>query len=383
MRRFISITLSLLSVMFIANAQTLHVGGATAPTTSPLATTTNNILGYIQNDNGVVKYAYKTNQIEAPTFAEKAQIKSDAKIAFSVTGEDATKRTPFARTYTTSSSTVFVYEVIAGQPQYYKDPLDDSWWYVDYSTTTLTNFNSQVNLIAKTSWWAKTALACASPCTFFPDVSNVDGFAGRANGSETYTTIHDGAGTEFDSTASNVVPTRVTADSVSAKYVEIRRGIYLFDTSGIGSGNTVTAATFSLFGTGKNDVMSQSINVVSSNPASNNAIVNADYTALGTTVFATAITIATWSTTAYNDFTLNASGRAAISLTGSTKLGTRLVSDINNVEPTWSSNADAYVIANMSEAAGTANDPKLVVTFSPSASVTTPPKQEMITVSMR
>jgi len=142
---------------------------------------------------------------------------------------------------------------------------------------------------------------------------------------------------------------------------EIRRSIYTLDTSALTSGATVSAAVFSLYGTAKNDNMSDSVGVVGSTPASDNALVNADYGQVGATLYAPVMTVAAVSTSAYNDFTFNATGRAAISKTGITKLGLRGEMDRSDT-PSWS-NTYSTARFEYADETGTDKDPKLVITY--------------------
>jgi hypothetical protein len=146
----------------------------------------------------------------------------------------------------------------------------------------------------------------------------------------------------------------------------------LFDTSSIGSGKIVSAATLSLFGTTKANALGDpSIDIVSSSPASNTTLAASDYGNLGSTSFAN-IAYASWSTSGYNDFSLNAGGISNISLTGVSKFGSRLGWDTaNSFTGTWAGASTSALRCNQADASGTANDPKLVVTYSlPAADLT-------------
>jgi hypothetical protein len=151
----------------------------------------------------------------------------------------------------------------------------------------------------------------------------------------------------------------------------IARSIFLFVTSSLTAGATISAAVKSLHGD-SGDTWSFSswsphidINIYSSNPASNTALANGDYASLGTTPFCdTPIGYAGWSTAGYNDFALNAAGIAAINKTGITKLGTRNANyDVANSAPTWASDAGDTMAAFNADRTGTANDPKLAVAY--------------------
>ena len=110
----------------------------------------------------------------------------------------------------------------------------------------------------------------------------------------------------------------------------------------------------------------QSITLSSSTPASNTALTFGDYAVanFGSTRFATDITIANWSTTAYNDFALNSSGLTNISKTGVSKFGTRVSADFTNTAPDAGASKRAAVAAFLAETVGTSSDPKLAVTHS-------------------
>lgn len=94
---------------------------------------------------------------------------------------------------------------------------------------------------------------------------------------------------------------------------------------------------------------SLSVDVVASTPASNNNIVNADYSQLGTTKLSTEVLISALTTGQYNEITLNATGIAAISKTGITKLGLRLDCDVDNIEPSWQASAEANIQLYMAD----------------------------------
>lgn len=143
----------------------------------------------------------------------------------------------------------------------------------------------------------------------------------------------------------------------------VRRSFYLFDTSTLTASATISAAVFSLCGQGSapSNTDSTSINIVSSTPASNTTLTTTDFDQVGSTAFAT-INSASWTATdgVYNDFTLDANGRANISKTAVSKFAARLGRDLSNLTPTGANDLASY----FSDFAGTTNDPKLVVTYS-------------------
>ena len=215
--------------------------------------------------------------------------------------------------------------------------------------------------------------------TFYPDAdpetTSVDGNISRNTAGEAWATIRghtDGA---------NFNPNYDTADhkinSLMGLYAGTSantwaffvRSAFLFDTSSISG--TVQSATFSF--TSSNviaNTYSDSIALVSSNPASNIALSLADYDTFGATRYAPDKTFASLITDgiAYNDMPLNAAGIAAIAVDGITKLGMRSVRDLDNLQPaTWVNDGWGVIYPNYAEQTGTSKDPKLVVTYTSNA----------------
>jgi len=205
--------------------------------------------------------------------------------------------------------------------------------------------------------------------TFYPDSTAVDGFAVRyIDGNDTWADIRGGAGTDavdYD----NPIYARCVNGS-SSLYREIDRGLMLFNTAGLPDDATISGATLSLVGqTGAklNGVTANpSVNIYSSSPSSVTALHMGDYGTLGTTAFCdTAITYNNWNDygTSYNDFVLNASGLAAVSKTGVSKFGFRIVYDATNSAPGFAGAYHQDSISAWSRKKGTSLCPKLVVTY--------------------
>lgn len=197
-----------------------------------------------------------------------------------------------------------------------------------------------------------------------PESTSVDGDTIRSGVNETFATIRAGAGTGANDSSAVTESPQLTGSTTTDRFQSINRSFYLFDTNSLGSSADITIAVFSIEGTGKNNAIGQTtIDVVSSAPASNTALVAGDHTTLGTTVYAS-ITYANFITTGYNDFTLDANGRNHISKTGVSKFGTRLGWDTaNSFTGTWASAANTRFNPRYAETASTTSDPKLVVTY--------------------
>ena len=153
------------------------------------------------------------------------------------------------------------------------------------------------------------------------------------------------------------------------------RYIATLDTSALTSGATISAATFSIYGSAKLDPAANTptVNVYGSTPNANNNLANGDYGQLGSTAYCdTALTYANQTTGAYNDFAFNATGIAAISLTGITKLGLRNANyDVASTKPTLSTNETSFEIRS-ADYTGTGSDPKLVITYSADITISAP-----------
>lgn len=157
------------------------------------------------------------------------------------------------------------------------------------------------------------------------------------------------------------------------------RSATLFDTSAIGS-DTIDSATLSIAtglssADGMNDAYGY-ISVGSVAPASNTGWSAADITFSnwGTTQYATGIDITSWAAVNnYNNFTLNATGEAAINGSGVSKFGFMHGREFENQNWTGGS-ANSYVRPFSSDNTGTTYDPKLVVEHTAAAGVTFRPR---------
>ena len=197
-----------------------------------------------------------------------------------------------------------------------------------------------------------------------PETNTVDGYVGRDGVDEALATIIAGAGTTFNDSLTKAY-NRLTATATSGQYITLNRSIFLFKTDSIGA-DIVTDAVLHLYGQQKysSGLGSPDLAFVSSNPASNTALANADYGTLGATEYASRLTWAAFSTAGYNNITFNASGRASINTSGITKLGARLSWDVDGSAP-WVSGTLAQLVLYTADQAATSQDPYLTVTHAP------------------
>jgi hypothetical protein len=206
--------------------------------------------------------------------------------------------------------------------------------------------------------------------TFYP---SMDGKAQQSVSDQTWSTLHGAAGNGSSDSGATEYVAWLDAGSVSNRYHSIRRGFFLFDTSGLPDGDEMTSATLDLVATDYQDNFNQSVDIVTTTPASDSGLVNADYTQLGTTSQGTLdLSSITFDSSTFNLIPLNSTGLGNISLTGITKFGTRLSADRTDTEPSWVLNTSAGIaVATSEEVLGGDKRPRLVIAHtSPSAAIT-------------
>ena len=141
------------------------------------------------------------------------------------------------------------------------------------------------------------------------------------------------------------------------------RSIFLFNTATINT-DTINSAVISLYGTNKYNEANSSpdINIYSSAPAADNDLVPGDFDSFGSTAFSSAISYASFNTSGYNDFTLNASGISNINKTGISKFGARNANhDVAGSVPDWVSEGYDRLEGYYADQTGTASDPVLTI----------------------
>ena len=264
------------------------------------------------------------------------------------------------------------------------------WWQGDKQVAefrTHAKFSKRLYYAFRPLWWTLHAWDWAfadrwipelsfgfSTLTVYPDTGNpgtnsVDAncWHAYASGSgQTWATIVAAAGTN-KSDAASYDYIWISSDTGSGNWGEIDRVHVFWDTSSLTSGAVISAAIASIYGSNKADTfttpIAPSINLYLSTVTSNNTLVSTDYAQVGSTAQCdSSISYASWNTTAYNDLTLNATGRGNISKTGTSKFATRSNYDVGS-SPTWEASKTAKLTGYSADQTGTANDPKLVVTY--------------------
>jgi hypothetical protein len=263
------------------------------------------------------------------------------------------------------------------------------WRQIEYATTTAEVFSMSGAIpVIKRREFAERLIpgesVFATVSTFYPDANtettSVDGYASQSAMSTdnlafsfacsiSWDNAQPGLG---DSSSDSGTILFVAASSATVftgpdNYectIYIYRSVVLFDTSGLPDTAVISNSVLGLYATSKvnndNDG-SDSVNIVSSAPASNTAVVNGDYDSLGTTLYASAVDIGSITTSAYNSFSFNGTGIAAVSKTGISKFGVREGHDLNN-----DIIADGFaneLTFSSADQTGTTQDPKLDVTY--------------------
>ena len=205
--------------------------------------------------------------------------------------------------------------------------------------------------------------------TAYPDPNvestSVDGYVGRNSGPNvSWTTLVNGAGTDVADIDANALCAFTQASADSGLYNQIRRCITLFDMSAIPAGEVADSGTYSVYVEAIDDVTDMGTTMVAfkTTTASNTALAAGDYTtsALGAKISDTSTDLSSLTTSAYNNFTLNATGVAAV-VDGITKFGVTTEQDRADSAPTWQANSTTNATVSMADTAGTTQDPKLVV----------------------
>lgn len=186
-----------------------------------------------------------------------------------------------------------------------------------------------------------------------PETNTVDGFVENTNSSWA-TCRAASAGTAVN----DAIPTFSTGTRLAAGVYTIARSIFLFDTSSLPDQAALISVILSLYGSSKSGT--GTVAITTSSPASNTGLVTGDFDQISATECSARMNFTAWSTTGYNDFTLNATGFNNISKTGISKFGARSDRDLDDSAP--GSNGD-YLVAAYAADQGASQAPKLTITY--------------------
>lgn len=199
----------------------------------------------------------------------------------------------------------------------------------------------------------------------YPDAgtggTTVDGHVRRSSVDQTFSAIRTGAGVAHSDTSANENCAQLTATATTNQYSVLRRSIFTADTNAVPATDTVSAFTFSVYGSAKqNGLGDPDLDVVTATPAANNDLAYADYsyTNFGETALGS-VSYASFSTAGYNDISC---ATTAVTPEGITRIGLRLSWDTDNSAPTWATGTPVSSFQiYFADQAGTTNDPKFTV----------------------
>lgn len=200
------------------------------------------------------------------------------------------------------------------------------------------------------------------------DPTTVDGAVSIDNKSS-WAAAHDAASGNV--AVSDVSTAIIQAQQGPGQLYDIDRFFCLFDTSGIGDTDTITAATLDLFVTAVSDEDDDGddyISLVDSTPATNTDLITSDYNQVGTTEHGDKPDLSSVTTSQDNTITLDASGREAISKTGVSKFGVREGHDV--LDNPIANGTENSITIRTADWAGTDSDPTLTVTFTAATAAT-------------
>ena len=204
--------------------------------------------------------------------------------------------------------------------------------------------------------------------TAYPDAGSggttVDGVVSRDGVDEGWATIVAGVGTTVAKTDTLGKFAGLYASATENQFSALNRSAFTFDTSSINGNAVISAAALSLYGNDHKYVGlgEPSLLVTDALIAANNDLAASDFGNIYVLNSYGIIANASWSTSAYNEISLNTSSITKASIT---KLGTALSfeNDRTNYGGNWIPLGEADFYGYFADQAGTTNDPKLVVTY--------------------
>lgn len=197
-----------------------------------------------------------------------------------------------------------------------------------------------------------------------PETTTVDGSIYRNIASQTWAQIIVGtANTTADDTTTDNARFPTCQKDGDSSFDFYQWFVNLYDTSSLTAAATISDAKVKFYGQTKTSTgpTFSGLGLVLSNPASNTSLAGSDYPSKTLTRQATDIARAAWSTGAYNEFTLNATGLGNIAKTGITKFGLVSGNEIDNSEPSGGGAGQSDLFDGY--AAGGDNPPVLTVTY--------------------
>lgn len=223
---------------------------------------------------------------------------------------------------------------------------DNKWRYLEYATTTQEQFGRLTNELG---WWRFFILPFANAQTFYSGAGD-----GVIRGVSTVFTTAQTTGT-------GAYPTQaqpIFQYKLSGSDYYVARAFFPFNTSSLDDDICIYSATFSVVceTMSYNDTLTYDI--VETFQDDETTLTTADFNDYYETIFSSKYYDQfTCDHSTYNDFSLNSSGKDAISLTDWTLLGLIVDEDLNDSAPS----GDNTTYWSLSEETGTTIDPKLII----------------------
>jgi hypothetical protein len=172
----------------------------------------------------------------------------------------------------------------------------------------------------------------------------------------TWPAMRNGVGTSISVLQNNTLSGQTNSGpfNVSGQYSEHWRGLITWDTSAIPDGATITSAVVSVYGRDKlNELGTVNFAIIDANPSSRSSYVMEDYNKTTFTRMAPDILYGTFTDDVWQNFTLNAQGRANISKTGLTTFMFTHSADVDSSPLTWANDSmSAFEIRGLSYLSG-------------------------------
>jgi hypothetical protein len=231
-----------------------------------------------------------------------------------------------------------------------------------------TTAGSNKNLVYKQDAFRTYVSAAGSITSSILSSGSVSPYSSTSDGYiEATSTVY---ATAWDATTGTVVSTTTTfkvGQYFSSPNYKIERGFVYFDTSAIPDDATITSATLKLYGQTDSSATDFLITIQNGQPTyPRDPLVETDYNKTYYSGNGGSLTTVGFSTTGYNNITLNATGLTWINKTGTTKLCLRSDREIAGTTPTGLE----YVAVYAADQTGTTYDPQLVVNYETSVTVT-------------
>ena len=307
-----------------------------------------------------IKYDY-ISDVEVPKFSDKEDLSKRTNNSYTevtgkkINGKDVLKTTFYGGAPFIKEGTKWMQTETGTSTE--KDYTD---------STKLTLFDKFKELLGGSAY--------ANINTIYP---TVDGYAARnISTGNTYATVRSATGNAVTYSGTNISINLTSTNTTTANLWSTQsRGLFVFDTSFLGSSAIISSSTFTIFfysiSTFSN--FGTSFYLAQGNTASTTVLAGADYgLSLNYTIKLSDSSISSAVGNQPFDFLLNSDGLNNINKTGFSKFSIKNNFDITSTTPTWSSNKNDFLRIYISPNTGLDYDPKLVIEYTTSSTPSTP-----------